>query len=133
LSDWTVDSLKEHLDALRADDKAALAAALVAVEQSNMVTAVENLAWRKQQNEWRGALQDRERTAAAAFEKYATKDALEAAMKAVQAQVEDLKAWHNQSQGTARGVASLRSALFTVCGLVLSALAIGVTVILAHG
>jgi hypothetical protein len=35
MTDWTVHTLKEHFDALRADDKEAVQAALIAVKEEN--------------------------------------------------------------------------------------------------
>jgi CHASE3 domain sensor protein len=94
MSDWTVDSLKEHIDALRADDKQALEAALVAVQQENRKSEISV--------EKRFDLLNELRTGVA------TKDQLEALEKVVN----DLKDRINTSTGQNQG-SQLTKAAFT--------------------
>lgn len=60
MSDWTVATLKEHIERLRESDKAAVSAALAAAQLA-VDTAERNAEkWRDSANEWRGAMDDRE-------------------------------------------------------------------------
>ena len=85
MSEWSVGTLKEYFEALRADDKEALQAALVAVQQENRKSEVSA--------EKRFDLLNELRTGVA------TKDQLEALEKVVN----DLKDRLNTSQGQSTG------------------------------
>ena len=72
MSDWTIESLKEHFDSLiEANDKryeqrftdqdAAVKAALASAERAVEKAEANAEKWRANANEWRGAMNDRER------------------------------------------------------------------------
>ena len=72
MADWTIETLRQHFLALRESDSKAIAAALAAAEKAvaaalaaseKAVTKAETNAekWRDSANEWRGAMNDRER------------------------------------------------------------------------
>ncbi len=73
VSSWTIDSLKEHYDQRFTDQeqavknaltaqKEAVAAALAASEKAVAVAESNAEKWRASANEWRGAMNDRERS-----------------------------------------------------------------------
>jgi hypothetical protein len=55
---WTLETLKEHFEALRADDKEAIAAALAAAEKAVLKAEVRTQADKEASNEIRGAMLD---------------------------------------------------------------------------
>jgi hypothetical protein len=88
-------ALKEHFEALRGADKEAVVAALAAAEKAvsaaltsaDKAVAVSEVAakeWRAASNEWRGAMDDRDRKAQAALEKYAQKEVVEQRLAALE-------------------------------------------------
>jgi hypothetical protein len=58
MSEWTVDTLKEHFDALREDDQEAIAAALAAAKEAVIKAEVASEKRFEGINEFRGALND---------------------------------------------------------------------------
>lgn len=130
-SGWTVDTLKEHFYALRADDKAALQAALVSSEKAISVAEQSNQLWRTQQNEWRGALNDRERAEAAALEKYAQRDSVEALRVSLQIQLDELKTQGRLSQGQQQGSVTYRAQMYVVFGALLGLVGVVVAIVVA--
>lgn len=62
MTQWTVDTLKQHYDSLREADKDALAAALQAVKEDNEKTAVAFEKRFDSVNEFRGQLSDQANT-----------------------------------------------------------------------
>jgi hypothetical protein len=58
VSEWTLSTLKEHFEALRTADKEALDAALTTANTALEVLAENQRAYRDQQNEWRGTIND---------------------------------------------------------------------------
>lgn len=54
-------SLREHIEALREADKVAISAALAAAKEAVLKKEEEVERWRANANEWRGAMNDRER------------------------------------------------------------------------
>ena len=61
MSGWTIETLKEHFEALREADKEAVKAALAAAERAVEKAEANAEKWRENANEWRGAMNDRER------------------------------------------------------------------------
>lgn len=59
--EWTVSTLKEHLDELRQADQRAVNAALAAAKEAVAIAETNAERWRASANEWRGAMNDRER------------------------------------------------------------------------
>jgi len=57
-SEWTVDTLKEHVEALRYADNQALMRALETVATSAKVLAESMREYKESQNEWRGTVND---------------------------------------------------------------------------
>jgi CHAT domain-containing protein len=117
---WTVETLKELVYMLRdADQKAvaaalaaaekAVAAALAAAEKANEISAQAAKEWRIASNEWRGAMDDRDRSAAAALEKYAQKDSMETMRVTLQKDLDDLKSWRHKNEGEEIGSQAQRS------------------------
>lgn len=123
-SEWTIDTLKEYVDALRADDKAALAAALAASETAIQIGEVNNQRWREASNEWRGALDDRERASAAALEKFATRESVDQTVRSVRVEIDELKEWRSRSEGSSSGAAANRSTSFATRGQLLAAVGV---------
>ena len=99
MSEWSVGTLKEYFEALRADDKEALQAALVAVHQENRKSEVSA--------EKRFDLLNELRTGVA------TKDQLEALEKVVN----DLKDRLNTSQGQSQGAQLTKGNIYTAVGV----------------
>jgi len=60
-AEWNFDTLKQHFDALREADKEAVKAALAAAEKAVEKADDNGEKWRENANEWRGAMNDRER------------------------------------------------------------------------
>jgi hypothetical protein len=90
--DWSIAALKEHFEALRAADAAAISAALMAAEKAVNVAEINAERWRNSANEWRAAMDDRER-------RFAQRDAVDAADRNLQNQISELKVWRDQSGG----------------------------------
>lgn len=103
-SGWTVDTLKAHFDDLREADQRALQAALASAEKATIKTEQADEKYRASQNEWRGALQDRERAEAAQLERYAQKDAVDTVRVTLQNQIDDLKQASRENAGHRQGV-----------------------------
>lgn len=103
-SGWTVDTLKAHFDDLREADQRALAAALASAEKATLKTEQADVKYRESQNEWRGALQDRERAEAAQLERYAQKESVETLRVTLQNQIDDLKQAGREDAGHRAGV-----------------------------
>jgi hypothetical protein len=76
-SGWTLETLKEHFEALRADDKEAIAAALAAAEKAVLKAEARTLADKEASNEIRGAMVDAQRN-------FADKDATDRRLKALE-------------------------------------------------
>ena len=99
-SKWTTETLKEHFDALRASDKEALGAALVAVKEENRKTEVAAEKRFELLNELRSGV--------------ATKEQLEALEKIV----EDLKTSRDTGTGRSSGLSQGWGILLGAVGLV---------------
>jgi hypothetical protein len=91
--DWSIAALKEHFEALRAADAAAISAALMAAEKAVNVAEINAERWRNSANEWRAAMDDRER-------RFAQRDAMDSADRNLQAQIDDLKQTRNLITGS---------------------------------
>jgi hypothetical protein len=83
-TDWTIPALKQHFEALRVADAAAIAAALAAAEKAVNVAEVNAERWRNSANEWRAAMDDRER-------RFAQRDAVSTDVTNLQKQLDELK------------------------------------------
>jgi hypothetical protein len=91
---WTLATLREYLLALRAADGKAVDAALAASQKAvdtamasqEKATGVQEITaqrWREQANEWRGAMDDRDRKAAEALQRYAQRAEVDLMLSAV--------------------------------------------------
>lgn len=99
MSEWTVDTVKEHFDALRESDKLALAAALAAVKEENRKTELSAEKRFELLNELRSGV--------------ATKEQLESLEKVV----DDLKTSRDTGQGKGLGLAQGYGILIGIIGI----------------
>lgn len=60
-SEWTIETLKEHVEKILVEKDRALNAALTAAKEAVQVAENNAEKWRNQANEWRGAMNDREK------------------------------------------------------------------------
>lgn len=126
---WTADLLKVHVDEkiedlrramadLRQSDQTAVSAALAAAEKAvdKALVAAEkavdkaesnNQLWRAASNEWRDAMDDRER-------KFLSVEAYDAAHRAVAADIADLKKSRDQAVGRQAATTALIGAVFAI-------------------
>jgi hypothetical protein len=125
VTEWTPDLLKAHFDALRVADTQAVQAALAAAEKAVIVAEVNAKQWRDSANEWRMAMDDRER-------RFAQKDQVDIATNNLQAQIDDLKKSRDTTGGgnaaAQRYVTAALSALAAV-GVIITL----IVVIVQHG
>jgi hypothetical protein len=110
-SDWTISALKEHFEALRAADAAAISAALMAAEKAVNVAEINAERWRNSANEWRAAMDDRER-------RFAQRDAMESADKNLQSQIDDLKPSRQSQQWVVTTIVATFSALAAIGAII---------------
>lgn len=106
-SEWTVDSLKEHFEAIIdandrryeqrfKDQEAAVKAALASAEKAVEREQDNSEKWRENANEWRGAMNDRERNLMPRTE-------AEQSMKSVTEKVDALASRSERSEGKNTG------------------------------
>lgn len=134
-SGWTIETVLDHLLALRGADSKAVEAALAAAQQA-VVTAmasqekainvaeVTNMRWREAANEWRGAMDDRDRASAEALTRYAQRAevdlmlaAVDARIQTIAADVKLLQASSLASVGRSAGVTALWSWMVAAIGV----------------
>jgi hypothetical protein len=122
--EWTILALKEYFEALRSADAAAIAAALSSAEKAVNVAEVNAERWRSSANEWRSAMNDRER-------QFPQRDAVDAADRNLQAQIDDLKAARNLTTGAAMSGERMTTIVLAVLALLVSAGAV-IAVVVVH-
>jgi acyl-CoA reductase-like NAD-dependent aldehyde dehydrogenase len=115
--DWSIPALKVYFEALRAADAAAISAALSAAEKAVQVAEVNAERWRNSANEWRAAMDDRER-------RFAQRDAMETADRNLQGQIDDLKPSRQSQQWVVTTVLAAISA-FVAIGAVIAVIVHG--------
>jgi hypothetical protein len=81
MSDWTVDTLKEHVEKILAEKDKAINIALAAAKEAVGVAETNAEKWRDNANEWRGAMSDREKKFLSREEFLAFKESSEKALK----------------------------------------------------
>lgn len=123
MSEWTVDTLKEHLADLRADDQRALAAALASAEKANDKAETAQRAVNKTQNEFRGTLKDQASTLMPIKE-------AEAKFEDLQKQITDLSNSQKTSTGRTEGSQITMGKMVTLVTVVTAIL--GTIVIVAN-
>jgi hypothetical protein len=118
---------KDYVDRRFADQQAAVAAALASAEKAVNKSAVEIESWRKASNEWRGAMNDRERN-------FMPRPEAEAAFKDLSKQISELRTTSDTDTGRDTGISKTFSILLAVglAGLTLiSAIAAVVSIYIA--
>lgn len=123
-SSWTVDTLKEYLEALRADDQKAVSAALQAAKEA--VTKAENATEKRFEsvNEFRQQLADQTNTFISRLE-------YDAQHKALEDKVSDLTDRMNKNDGVKQGSDVTIGKIYAAIGVVGAVL--GILVLLANG
>jgi chloramphenicol 3-O-phosphotransferase len=110
-NEWTIQTLKEYLDALRADDRRAIDAALASADRANVKAEAANDKRFDSMNEFRGTLNDQAKLLASRVE-------LEGLEKTVQGLTDRINKSEgrgvglNQGWGILLGVGSLVAAAF---------------------
>ena len=95
--EWTVGTLKEHLEEkIRLQDKA-VTVALLAAEKAVAIAETNAEKWRMNANEWRSAMGDRE-------EKFVQKEHMNPLLTSIQKEVNELKVYVNLSTGKTVGM-----------------------------
>lgn len=117
MSDWTVDTLKEHFMSLLAEKDKALGIALAAAKEAVTVAEANTQAWKASANEWRGAMTDREKNFATKAELAAYKESTEKALN-VEKERGDI------GQGRGMGVTSAREMVGWIMALIVGLLAV---------
>lgn len=114
-SEWTIDTLKEYFERVLAEKDKAISIALAAAKEAVTVAEANAEKWRTASNEWRGAMNDRERTFATRAELQAYKEATERAL-AVEKERSDKG--EGKSDGLQLGWALLIGAIGVVSGII---------------
>jgi hypothetical protein len=115
VSDWTVDTLKEHFDAILVEKDKAISAALLAAEKA--VTKAETASDKRFEgvNEFRQALSDQTNTLVPRTEWQSARDEQERRLRLVEA--------------AATGVAATRAMLIVLAGLLVAAVGVVVALV----
>lgn len=108
---WTVETLKEHVEAVLDEKDKAINIALSAAEKAVAVAEANAEKWRANANEWRGAMTDREKTFVSRDEFYVYRDSVEKALS-----VEKSRA--DIGQGKGMGATALWGYIVGAIGLI---------------
>lgn len=100
-SDWTVDTLKEHIEKIFIEKDKAINIALAAAKEAVQVAEQNAEKWRANANEWRGAMTDREKNFMQKEEFLAYKEATEKALSRE-------KTISDKSEGRGTGIKDFR-------------------------
>lgn len=115
MSNWTVETLKEHFEGILAEKDKAINIALAAAKEAVLVAESNAEKWRSNANEWRGAMSDREKTFVSRAEFDAYRGSVEKALS-----VEKERGDVNQGRGLGAGA---------LWGYIVGAIGLAVTVI----
>lgn len=133
-SEWTIDTLKEHLEALRKDDQQAMAAALASADRA---VAKADLAMEKRfdgVNEFRAALSDQSTAQAKAQADFMPRKEFENQHSALTTAIADLSKRVERAEGKGAGVSGLAQVGFqAIVGLAAVTAIIMAAVSLGHG
>lgn len=121
MSSWTVETLKEHFEAVLAEKDKAINIALASAKEAVSVAEANAEKWRANANEWRGAMTDRERNFVQKSEFVVYKESVEKALT-----VEKERGDINQGKGM--GAVSLWGYIVGAIGVVSMIISIAITV-----
>lgn len=116
-TEWTVDTLKEHVEKILVEKDKAINLALAAAKEAVSVAEANAEKWRDNANEWRGAMTDREKNFATKTELNDYKESTEKALK-VEKERSDI------GQGRGVGLSAGWGYLIAATGLIATVLAI---------
>lgn len=99
-SEWSIPTLKEHIEKILAEKDKAINIALAAAKEAVQVAESNAEKWRANANEWRGAMSDREKNFATKSEVFAIKENIE---KALSVEKERADIGSGRSSGVSQG------------------------------
>lgn len=112
-SNWTVETLKEYIEKLLIEKDKAINLALAAAKEAVLVAEANAEKWRLNANEWRGAMEDRERKFLQKEEFLSYKEATERALSRE-------KTISDVSTGRSSGMMALWAIIAGVIAIVIS-------------
>ena len=117
MSDWTVDTIKEHFEKILIEKDKAIGIALASAKEAVSVAEKNSEKWRDNANEWRDAMNDREKKFLSREEFVLFKDSSQKALV-----VEKERA--DKDEGKGKGMNAFWGYLVGVIGVIVAILAI---------
>ena len=124
-----MDTLREHLLELRTADARAIDAALAASEKAVEVTEATNQRWGEAANEWRGAMDDRDRASAEANRQFVQRVEIELMLRAIDDKMSEMKKDIRGNQDQLSSLLGRSSGVTAAWGYLVGAIGIAAAVV----